>query len=54
MKINFTFLLLLGMPLFSSAQNTCATALPITAGTYVVTAVDGTEFPNVLCSQNGL
>lgn len=54
MKINFTFLLLFGMPLFSGAQNTCATALPITAGTYVVSAVDGTEFPTVLCAQANL
>nr|WP_294861076.1 FG-GAP-like repeat-containing protein [uncultured Fluviicola sp.] len=54
MKINFTFFLLLGMPWLSQAQNTCATALPITAGTYVVSVVDGTEFPTVLCTQTGL
>ncbi|MNJ89110.1 ASPIC and UnbV [compost metagenome] len=53
MKINFTLFLLLGSPLLSKAQNTCATALPVTAGTYVVTAVDGTQAPNVICAANG-
>jgi hypothetical protein len=53
MKINFTFFLLLGMPVLSQAQNTCATAVPITAGTYVVSAVDGTDVPTVICATNG-
>ncbi|WP_430405656.1 FG-GAP-like repeat-containing protein [Fluviicola sp.] len=53
MKINFTFFLLLGMPWLSQAQNTCATASLITAGTYVVTAVDGTEIPTLICAGNG-
>lgn len=54
MKINFTFFLLMGMPLLSQAQNTCSTALPIMAGTtYAVTAVDGTEVPTLVCTTNG-
>lgn len=53
MKINFTFFLLLGMPVLSQAQNTCATAVPITAGTYVVSAVDGTDVPTLVCTTNG-
>ena len=52
MKINFTLFLLLGSPLLSKAQNTCATALPVTAGTYVVTAVDGTQAPGPICVPN--
>lgn len=35
------------------AQNTCATALPITAGTYVVSTVNGTQVPSPICAQNG-
>lgn len=53
MKTTGTFFLLLGLPLLSQAQNTCSTALPVTAGTYVVTAVDGTEPPTVICAPNG-
>lgn len=34
------------------AQNTCATATPITAGVYTVAAVDGTLIP-MACAQNG-
>jgi len=37
------------------AQNTCASALPLTtAGFYVVDAVNGTEFPLVTCAENGV
>lgn len=44
-------LLILGQ--FSGAQNTCATAAPITtAGLYVVDAVNGPEFPIVICADN--
>lgn len=35
------------------AQDNCATALPITAGTYVVSAVNGTQVPTPICAQNG-
>ena len=35
---------------FTNAQNTCATATPLTtAGLYVVTTVDGTQVPNPSC-----
>ncbi|MEO8590814.1 MAG: CRTAC1 family protein, partial [Flavobacteriales bacterium] len=36
------------------AQDGCATALPIVAGTYAVTAVNGPEIPNPICALNGL
>lgn len=37
----------------AQAQDTCATALPITAGTHVVTAVNGTDLPPAICADNG-
>ncbi|MEO5777835.1 MAG: FG-GAP-like repeat-containing protein [Flavobacterium sp.] len=37
----------------SNAQDTCATAVPITAGSYVVSAVNGTQVPNPICADNG-
>ena len=54
MKI-ITFILTLC--LFSSwsfAQDTCASALPITAGLHVVAAVDGTNIPSPICANNGV
>ena len=36
------------------AQDQCATALPITLGTYTVTTVNGTEIPSPICAPNGL
>ncbi len=42
---------LLGLPNLQ-AQDTCASALPITAGTHVVTAVNGTA-PTTFCAANG-
>ena len=39
---------------FSDAQNTCATALPITGpGLFVVSAVNGTQAPTPICGGNG-
>ncbi|HQW69585.1 MAG TPA: FG-GAP-like repeat-containing protein [Flavobacterium sp.] len=39
---------------FVKAQQTCATALPITtSGTFVVDAINGTEVPQPICSQYG-
>ena len=38
---------------FLNAQDTCATALPIGAGAHVVTAVNGTQVPNPICTDNG-
>ncbi len=37
----------------STAQNTCATAVPITAGIYTVPSVDGSQVPAPVCAQNG-
>ncbi|MCB0792581.1 MAG: VCBS repeat-containing protein [Flavobacteriales bacterium] len=35
------------------AQDDCANALPITAGTYNVAAINGTEVPSPICAPNG-
>jgi hypothetical protein len=52
-KITLLFVLLI-LGQFTQAQDTCATASPITtAGLYVVDAVNGTEFPTVICADNG-
>ena len=49
---------LLTILLFASywcfAQNTCVTALPITAGLHIVTAIDGTDIPSPICANNGV
>jgi hypothetical protein len=37
----------------TAAQNTCPTALPIVPGTYVVSAVDGTEVIPTICASGG-
>ncbi|MCF6130213.1 FG-GAP-like repeat-containing protein [Flavobacterium sp. AS60] len=37
----------------ANAQDTCATAVPITAGTYVISAVNGTQVPSPICADNG-
>ncbi|WP_293896357.1 FG-GAP-like repeat-containing protein [Flavobacterium sp.] len=37
----------------SNAQDTCATAVPITVGSYVVSAVNGTQIPSPICADNG-
>ncbi|MBA2744646.1 MAG: VCBS repeat-containing protein [Flavisolibacter sp.] len=38
----------------ANAQDTCASALPITsAGTFVVTAVNGSQVPTPVCADNG-
>lgn len=48
------YLLLLTSLSFSSfGQNTCSTAFGITAGTYSVTIVDGTDVPSPICADNG-
>jgi hypothetical protein len=52
-KITF----ILTLCLFSSwsfAQDTCASALPITAGLHVVAAVNGTDIPSPICASNGV
>lgn len=46
-------LLLLGLSSWMTyAQNTCATALPVSAGSHVVAAVDGATPVNILCGAN--
>lgn len=39
---------------WSFAQDTCGTAIPITAGLHVVTAVNGTDVPSPICANNGV
>jgi len=39
---------------WSFAQDTCASALPITAGLHVVAAVNGTDIPSPICADNGV
>jgi hypothetical protein len=52
-KITFIFVLLFFIQ-YSKAQDTCATAVPITAGFYVVNAINGIQVPTPLCdSQYG-
>ncbi|GAB3718868.1 FG-GAP-like repeat-containing protein [Flavobacterium koreense] len=49
--------LILTLCLFSSwsfAQDTCASALPITAGLHIVAAVNGTDIPSPICADNGV
>lgn len=45
--------MLIGLPFFGQSQNTCATAQAITAGTYNVLAVNGTDVPVTICAANG-
>ena len=49
MKKIILILVLLFFIQYTKAQDTCATALPITAGSYVVTAINGTQVPTPLC-----
>ncbi|MGL2963702.1 FG-GAP-like repeat-containing protein [Flavobacterium sp. RSB2_4_14] len=51
-KITLLFVLLF-LTQITKAQDTCASAQPITAGTYVVTVIDGTQVPNPVCAANG-
>ena len=46
-------LLLMSCVQFLNAQDTCLTATAISAGTHVVTAVNGTQVPNPICTDNG-
>jgi hypothetical protein len=39
---------------WSFAQDTCASALPITAGLHVVAAVNGSDIPSPVCADNGI
>lgn len=51
-KINLSLFLLCCIQ-FLNAQDTCLTATAISAGTHVVTAVNGTQVPNPICTDNG-
>lgn len=53
MKNKYLLVLAMWFPVAIYSQNTCATALPITAGNHVVTVVDGTEVPAPICAANG-
>src|SRR6476620_4128863 len=46
-------LLALSLGVHSQAQNSCATALPISAGTYTVPVIDGTNVVST-CSNSAL
>jgi hypothetical protein len=45
--------LLLAATASTLAQNTCPTAIVITAGTYTIDAINGTEVPDPICADNG-
>ncbi len=49
----FTFLLSVTVSQALFAQATCNTAQLITAGSYVITAIDGTEVPTPVCATGG-
>ncbi len=51
-KITFIVVFVLGIQI-NFAQNTCATALPIIAGTHVIDAINGTEVSTPVCAANG-
>ncbi len=51
-KITFILVFVLGIQI-NFAQNTCATALPISAGTHVIDAINGTEVSTPVCAANG-
>lgn len=53
MKKHYYLFMLLGFPFIGKSQNTCATALAITAGTHTITAVNGSEVPATICAANG-
>jgi len=50
-------ILIISLCLFSSgsfAQDTCASALPISAGLHIVDAVNGLDVPTPICANNGV
>lgn len=53
MKKTTLFFLLIVWNWCSYAQDTCALALPISAGTHVVTGINGTQAPAPICTGNG-
>ncbi|MBL8011984.1 MAG: VCBS repeat-containing protein [Flavobacteriales bacterium] len=53
MKPLFPLTLALLGTLPTLAQDNCASAVPITAGTYVVSTVNGNQVPSPICAPNG-
>ncbi|WP_309642158.1 FG-GAP-like repeat-containing protein [Flavobacterium sp.] len=53
MKKITLILVLLFFIQYTKAQDTCATAVPITAGFYVVDAINGTQVPSPICALFG-
>ena len=53
MKPLFSITIALLSALPTLAQDNCASAVPITAGTYVVPAVNGNQVPSPICAPNG-
>lgn len=51
-KITLTLFAFLGSYLLQ-AQNTCATAIAVTAGSTTVGSIDGTDVPTPICAANG-
>ncbi len=52
-KTCYLLLLMVSIPIGMIAQNTCLTASTITAGTYSIGAVNGSEFPTTICASGG-
>ena len=53
MKKIYSLLSLVAIGFTVKAQDTCITAIPITAGSHVVSAVNGTQVPTPICAANG-
>ncbi len=53
MKNKFYLMCLFALPFAASAQNSCATALAAPAGSYTITAIDGSEAPIIACANGG-
>lgn len=51
-KITF-FLILLGVAYVLNAQDSCLTATAISAGSFNITTINGTETPSPICAENG-
>jgi len=51
-KITFIFIFV-SITYCLKAQNTCLTAIPISAGSYTVSAINGSEIPFPICAENG-
>lgn len=53
MKLKFYLTCIIGLPIAAFAQNSCGTALAISAGTHTVIGFDGTA-PTLICADNGV